>query len=285
MVIYRTESIIRPATISDHRELAKYLTHETQVHRHLDWRGPLEWLGAQPFLIAEHEDAIQGVLACPPDPAHVAWVRLFAASRGQSVSRTWGTLLDAAIAELDPQVTHWIAAIALTEWFERTLQGSGLTNQQDIVILEWNGPIPAEHPLPTNVAIRPMTREDLPEVQAIDAAAFGPLWQNSLESIQLAYDQAAWSTVAVTEQGLVGYQISTAIPLSGHLARLAVLPSIQHQQIGYNLVRELIIHFKHKGAWRVTVNTQNDNYASLALYEKAGFRRTGEVFPVYMLSL
>lgn len=285
MVIYRTESIIRPATLSDHRVLAKYLSHETQIHRHLDWRSPLEWLDTQPFLIAENEDMIQGVLACPPDPVHVAWVRLFAASRGQSVSRLWGNLLDAALAEIDPAVTHWIAAIALSEWFERTLQSSGMINQQNIVVLEWNGPVPVEHPLPSNVAIRPMTKEDLPTVQAVDAAAFGPLWQNSLESLNLAFDQAAWSTVAVTDQGIIGYQISTSIPLSGHLARLAVLPSVQHQQIGYNLVRELILHFKQRGAWRVTVNTQDDNHASLALYAKTGFRRTGEVFPVYTLSL
>jgi len=36
-----------------------------------------------------------------------------------------------------------------------------------------------------------------------------------------------------------------------------------------------------KGVTRLTVNTQSDNLASLALYEKMGFTVTGEKFPVY----
>jgi ribosomal protein S18 acetylase RimI-like enzyme len=38
---------------------------------------------------------------------------------------------------------------------------------------------------------------------------------------------------------------------------------------------------KNKNIARLTVNTQSDNHASLALYEKMGFVITGEKFPVY----
>jgi len=34
---------------------------------------------------------------------------------------------------------------------------------------------------------------------------------------------------------------------------------------------------------RLTVNTQGDNAPSLALYQKAGFRSTGECYPVFQL--
>ncbi len=128
-----------------------------------------------------------------------------------------------------------------------------------------------------------MTQEDLPIVALVDEAAFDPLWQNSLDSLTLAYQQSSWSTVAETSDGIIGYQISTSIPLTGHLARLAVIPAIQRSHVGYMLVRELLEHFKKSGAWHVTVNTQDDNLASIALYEKIGFRRTGELFPVYQL--
>jgi RimJ/RimL family protein N-acetyltransferase len=33
---------------------------------------------------------------------------------------------------------------------------------------------------------------------------------------------------------------------------------------------------------RITVNTQSNNTASLALYEKIGFHRAGEQYPVYI---
>jgi ribosomal protein S18 acetylase RimI-like enzyme len=42
---------------------------------------------------------------------------------------------------------------------------------------------------------------------------------------------------------------------------------------------------QNSGGWHLTVNTQADNAASLALYHKLGFRRTGEQFPVYTLQV
>jgi ribosomal protein S18 acetylase RimI-like enzyme len=97
----------------------------------------------------------------------------------------------------------------------------------------------------------------------------------------LAYEQSATSTVAELNGMIVGYQISTSVPLAGHLARLAVHPSIQRSHVGYALVHDVLNYFKEHRAWRVTVNTQSDNLASLALYKKAGFRATGERFRVY----
>jgi ribosomal protein S18 acetylase RimI-like enzyme len=47
------------------------------------------------------------------------------------------------------------------------------------------------------------------------------------------------------------------------------------------LLRDLLVQFKRRGALRITVNTQEDNLASIALYERAGFTKTGESFPVY----
>jgi ribosomal-protein-alanine N-acetyltransferase len=155
--------------------------------------------------------------------------------------------------------------------------------KQNIVVLEWSGPlITGPYPFP-GVSIRPMLPEDLPSVCELDKLAFEPLWHNSLEGLRSAYHQSAWSTVAELDGKLAGYQISTGMPLSGHLARLAVLPEHQGHGIGYAIVQELLMHFRKERAWRVTVNTQDDNHSSLTLYEKAGFRRTGEVFPVYII--
>jgi ribosomal protein S18 acetylase RimI-like enzyme len=69
--------------------------------------------------------------------------------------------------------------------------------------------------------------------------------------------------------------------MGGHLARLATHPEYQRQGIGCAILRDLLIQFKQRGAARITVNTQEDNLASIALYENAGFMRTGETYPVY----
>ncbi len=282
MPIYRSTPEIRPAKPEDHAALVRFLNHEPDVHRHLDWRTPLEWLGFQPFLLATHERQIQAVLACPADPPGVAWIRLFAAHGHLEPQDYFSMLLEAAYQELiQREPSSRIVAIGLQPWFQTILEDNAFENLQDIVVLEWSGTLPPELPTQTPVRIRQMALPDLPVVQAVDQAAFEPVWANSLDTLTLAFEQSAWSTVAESDDGIIGYQISTSIPLSGHLARLAVDPHLQHGHIAYALVRDLLQHFKLHGAWRVTVNTQDNNHSSLALYQKIGFRRTGETFPVY----
>ena len=284
MVIFRSDPIIREVGVSDQTRLAHFLNHTARVHRHLDWKQPLEWLGSQPFLVSEAGGTIQAVFACPPDPPAVAWIRLFGSSGPLSREVYFSQLLSRAQAELSSQPQVTIAAIALSDWFEKILKSSGMKLKQNIVVLEWTGPLmtgPEEKFRGVN--IRVMLPEDLPNVYEVDKAAFDPLWHNSLEGLRLAYRQSAWSTVAEVNGKISGYQISTGMSLSGHLARLAVLPEMQSRGIGYAIIHDLLSHFRQEGAWRVTVNTQDDNQHSLALYEKSGFRRTGETFPVYVL--
>jgi len=126
---------------------------------------------------------------------------------------------------------------------------------------------------------------DLPVVEEIDRLAFPPLWQNSLSGLTKAFNQTGISTVAIKDGEIVGYQISTAMTIYGHLARLAVHPECQREGIAYTLVYDLLKRFDQRGFWRVTVNTQSDNRASLRLYEKFGFERTSEEIPVYSLRI
>lgn len=275
------ELTVRSAGEKDYRIIRNFLHFETRVHRHLDWRAPLEWLGAQPFLLAYSGQHLQGVLACPPDPPAIAWVRLFGVVSGAPLMPVWLRLFNAARDELVGNSVRRIASISFYDWFEQTLRQSGFRSRQSIVVLEWRGRLPPARPLPPETIIRRMRIEDLPAVVSVDNQAFDPLWQNSLETIRLAFEQSARCTVAEIGNQIVGYQISTMTTFSGHLARLAVLPQFQRQNVAYGLVLDLLAYFYHKRAWRVTVNTQSDNLGSLSLYDKMGFTRTGDEFPVF----
>jgi len=132
-----------------------------------------------------------------------------------------------------------------------------------------------------SAAIRTMKETDLQSVHALDINAFGSLWRISLDTLTSAYQQACVATVVESDKELIGYQISTSGPMGGHLARLAVLPSRQGNGIGSALVHDVLDKFERRGAVRVTVNTQRDNQSSLTVYEKAGFRPTSEIYPVY----
>ena len=130
-----------------------------------------------------------------------------------------------------------------------------------------------------------MSSSDLRAVAELDAAAFEPLWQNSLDALERAYAQRSYATVAGEGPELTGYQLSTGSPLGAHLARLAVRPTVQGAGVGTALVRDLLMRFKQRRQPHITVNTQSDNAASQALYERMGFVRTGEQFPVFVQSI
>jgi len=276
---------IRPAVPQDQHQIANLMFFESHVHRHLDWRAPLEWLGSPFYWVAEENGRVLAALACPQDPERVAWVRLFAHAKQLSLDDAWAELWNAAQKDIEQQGGATVALIAMHQWLSDLLIKNGFSNTQNIIMLKWEGTDVPEQPLVGDVTIRSMQSSDLPVVAELDAAAFMPLWQNPLDALEKALPQATSATVVEDGQGLVGYQISTANPFGAHLARLAVRPDAQRRGLGSLIVTDLICRLKDKNVARLTVNTQSDNHASLALYEKMGFVITGEKFPVYCFSV
>jgi ribosomal-protein-alanine N-acetyltransferase len=276
---------VRPAVLTDQRQIANLMHFSSTIHRHLDWRYPLDWIGSPPFFVLEDHGQIISALACPPDPPCVAWVRLFVNSGKLSIDESWRTLWEVARLDLAHKDSYTVAAIVLQDWYHSLLINSGFSSRQSIVMLERAGQIPLDISLPAGISIRTMLQYDLPAVAEVDAAAFEPLWQNSLPSLELAYPQAVLATVAEADGQVLGYQLSTRNPLGAHLARLAVRPELQGRGLGSLLVADLIQQAERHGMYHLTVNTQSDNPASLTLYRKIGFRETGERYPVYQLQV
>lgn len=277
----RAGLLVRPAVAADYEQISNLIFFEARVHRHLDWRPALEWLGSSPFWVIEDEGRVAAVLACPEDPPSVAWLRLFAHTPSLSGPEAWPPLWAAARAELAAGRGATVAAIVTQPWLLPLLSESGFELNTRITLLEWDARQQAGAASPRGVSIRVMRVEDLPAVEAIDAAAFVPLWQNSLEMLRRAYGQGLFMTIAEDDSGPVGYQISTGNQLGVHLARLAVRPEAQRRGVGRALVHDLMSRMKARQLERLTVNTQADNAASLSLYESMGFQRKGEQYPVY----
>ena len=272
---------VRQAVPQDQHQIANLMFFEAHVHRHLDWRAPLEWLGSPYYWVIEDNGNVLAVLACPPSPDGVAWVRLFAHARQISLEDAWTALWNTAQKDIQEKGGATVALIAMHRWLQDLLVKHGFSQKQDIIMLEWKGSVTPERKMIEGISIRKMQPSDLPEVAELDAFAFMPLWQNPLDALEKALPQATSATVAEDERGLAGYQISTANPFGAHLARLAVRPDAQRHGLGSLIVADLIDRLKKKNVARLTVNTQSDNHASLTLYEKMGFTVTGEKFPVY----
>lgn len=229
---------------------------------------------------------VAAALACPEDPPNVAWIRLFAHQPHLSGLEAWSALWEQAHTEIESSNPRTqIAAIILKQWFQTMLLSSGFELKQDIILLQLRGEQYRPPAAPSRFRIRRMEMSDLIVIAQVDLEAFGPFWHNTLDALQRARSQAIYATVAETETGVIGYQISTGNPVGAHLARLGVRPEAQGRGVGTALVRDLVQWLEKRQAVNISVNTQADNTASLALYQKLGFVRTGEYFPVFVYPL
>jgi ribosomal-protein-alanine N-acetyltransferase len=173
----------------------------------------------------------------------------------------------------------------LQDWYCKSLENYGFEIKQNIVVLSWNGSIPVIQNKTPQILLRPMEPSDLQDVFWLDNLAFEPLWSFSNSALQKAYQQSEHATVAELDENIIGYELTTANHFSAHLARLAVHPEYTNKNIGSRLVIEMLAYFSKNGQKQITVNTQNDNSASLAVYKKLGFSLTGDTFPVYQLHI
>lgn len=274
---------VRRAVAEDQRQIMNLLLHEANSHRHLDWRSPLDWLGSSNYWVLEENERIIAMLACPTDPPHVAWIRIFGYSPHISGPEAWSALWEAAHAEvIHSNAKTQVATIIVKQWFQNIILSSGFDLKQNIVLLQLVNNMTTSFSAPSGVRIRLMNAEDMPAVTKIDLAAFGWFWHNTLDSLERARLQAVNATVAEDDSGVIGYQLSTGNPLGAHLARLGVQPEAQGRGVGAALVSDLIQKLGAAQISRLSVNTQADNIASLSLYKKLGFVLTGEHFPVFV---
>ncbi len=271
----------RQASINDHSRLANMLYFESYVHRHLDWRTPLDWLGQPEYWVLEKDTRVVAALACPPDPSQIAWIRLFLSADGVSFEESWQTLWETAQRYLTTQTGLICSAIILQPWFATLLSSSGFSQEESILVLENRNKTFTSHPFNNKYQLRSMELNDIAAITNLDATAFTPLWRNSQNALESAYHSAGFADVVTYENKIVGYQISTRTSFGVHLARLAIHPQHQGNGLGRGLVDHLIRESHLAGQDRITVNTQSSNKTSLALYHKLGFTPTGEEYPVY----
>lgn len=291
MIVEPQQLMVRSVRDQDHHRLVNLIHFETRVHRHLDWLAPLDWMGHDPFLIAERDGRLSAAISVPVDPPGVAWIRLFAAVSELGARQAWERMWPEALAALRQQSQPdgapplLVAVLPLQNWFIDLLMDSGFRKQTEVVFLTWQSTRRPPVSLNPAIHIRPMRSDDLAEVARLDTAAFAPLWRNSTISLEAALRQSAVSTIAELDGRTVGYQISTSGHMGGHLARLAVLPEAQGRGIGKALLYDLLQQFEVRGVRRLSVNTQADNPVSLHLYDKVGFQLTNEEYPVFTYPL
>jgi ribosomal protein S18 acetylase RimI-like enzyme len=280
-----TQVSVRPVEEKDRTQIASLTHFSPYVHRHLDWRSPTDWIGHSPYLTLESDGKLLAALSCAPDLPETAWVRVFVCASSYPHQRAWDDLWPGAVSALRKTEIKQIAAIPIQKWFRELIENAGFIRIHDIVTLAWDYKGEQGEDKNSLVMIRDMLPQDIESILEIDHLAFDDLWQHSQELIELAYSQAAFATVALKGEKILGYQISTATQYGAHLARLAVHPQAQGVGIGYRLLRDLQNSCWQTERYRISVNTHDTNQRSLALYKKAGFKPSPESYPVFNFNI
>ncbi len=135
MTIDQSLLLARPATPDDRQLIRSLMRSEGYVHTHLDWKPVEDWLGDQPFLIAEHETRSVGALACPPAPADTAWLRFFAVVPYTSIEEVWHRLWPQARKGLEALEVKGAAALSLDGRLDSLYQAVGFEQTHNVVVL------------------------------------------------------------------------------------------------------------------------------------------------------
>ena len=127
----------------------------------------------------------------------------------------------------------------------------------------------------TALDIRRLTYADLPQVIAIERRAFPTPW--SLAMFVLELSKPGGVCLAARRDGaLVGYLICSRYDTVWHVMNVAVDPGMRRIGVATTLLYELLERVGDDNA-RFTLEVRTSNAAAIALYERFGFRRIGDL--------
>jgi [ribosomal protein S18]-alanine N-acetyltransferase len=277
-----SEFRIIPATIRDLDELTDFISRSQVSNRHLDWQKTINWLGYQPILKCYIKDELISLLVCPVTDHDFIWVRSFCASYPSVAERSWPVLLENVENILRDAGIQRMYSISLTSWYEELLRQGGFSSEDRIITLQRENPMMLPHEISPAMQIREFLTDDINQVINVDHLAFPPLWQICKEDFVQALAVSQNKSVVLNTNGdIIGYQISSNIFDSGHIARIAVHPDYQRKGIASILLENLLSRFLSLGVHEITVNTSSDNSTAINLYLHNGFSYTQNNYPIY----
>lgn len=281
----RPNSGVQPCAGLSYLRLEHFIKNSDLSFQNLDWLDPDQRFNEAGCLALLEDGQILAVLAATPECSEVAWLRFFFAIDDGRHTEHFKALMSQAKAVLRASGARSIYSLFPPAWMETGLRAEGFKETERITILRHG-------PLETNAAfddprlvIREITRRDLPLVEKIDSEAFPLPWRLNSASLEKAYLLSARMTIALWDGEAIGYQMSTNIFNSAHLARLAVLPEFQRRGVGRKLVLEMLDAFTKVGVDNFSVNTQSSNTSSLALYHALGYTVEDQTVKVLSLEL
>ncbi len=250
---------------------------------------PLESLPTKLGVLAEDAVGMRGFLLIDPQANGIGLIV------AAGLRDSWGVApyLKALLPHLEtlPAVQNLTALLYVgdADWLVEPLQNKGFQTQAWVMTLERKTTFPLDFVGLRNQhgLLRPATPTDLAKVVALDRLAFDQLWHKIDLDFAGCINEADPTTgaahlvnVAELDGQIIGYVWCEMYDYHAHFNRLAVHPAHQGQGIGSQLLAESLNQAIVLGATRLTLNTQEENYRSRALYRRFGFEYTQRHIPV-----
>ena len=144
---------------------------------------------------------------------------------------------------------------------------------------------------PADIALQPMTLDDLGQVVAIDRLSFPQPWSESSYRFELTQNGAAHFWVAVATEAhrptlldrvlgraqrtVVGYGGLWHVVDEAHINTLAVHPEWRGRRVGERLLTCLLDDARRLGAVTATLEVRVGNVVAQNLYRRYGFLEVG----------
>lgn len=273
------KTIVRPIKPTDVPNILRLVDSARRVHLRLSPDSLKARLGSSPGFLAEDAVGLRGFMVI--EPQHFGTTVIVAAA----VRDTWGVrpYLDAILPQIEqaahkegaPTITH----IGYDEWLVDGLGERGFEICEWIVNFERFGGWPKVI-VPVPALVRTAHLHDLPAILALDNLVFDQLWRKTETNFSEALARAVSFVVAEMEGRIVGYEWCEIYRKHAHLARIAVHPNYQGHGIGAQLLYQAIVDSLSRNVNLITLNTQEANERSHALYQRFDFVKTEQRIPV-----
>lgn len=277
---------ITPIVPQHAEKLEDFIYQTFTAHTHFDWHSPLVWIKDAPHgpsYIAWHEGKMVGALALSSPLNGASWIRLLVLHHQADEHAVLMSLWSAVLADLSTSNIQGIYILMTQGWQYDFLESLGFVPHEEIITLQReHQPLPPNRP--TQATVATLTDAHIAEVVGVDNTAFSPPWQMTHDDLHHARRISLMATGAWMEGQVVGYQMTTHHSYTGHLARLAVLPSVQGHGVAHALLQDLVQRLSSHNIHALSVNTQATNHRSQGLYKRFGFRRNGFDLPVWHFS-
>jgi len=127
----------------------------------------------------------------------------------------------------------------------------------------------------SQVAIEPMTVDDLPRVLAIERMSFTSPWTEANFRHEIEDNPLAWNLVARADGRMVAFACAYVVADELMINDLAVDGSLRRGGLGRALLRHLLDGARVRGCRRATLEVRPSNAPARALYEAFGFALVG----------